>query len=105
MASEICMIMSASRKQKPGGKGTEGGWRRVSPRADGREDPGDWGLGLQGRFCRVRGSPEWSVFRSPWEVTVVFPGRTAGESLQGVLGAVSSPPSSVIQVTRENREG
>lgn len=100
IASVLCMIMSSSRKQKPGGKGTEGGWRRVSPRADGREGPGDWGLGLQGRFCRVHGSPEWSVFRSPWEVTVVFPGRTAGESLQGGGGSSGQSPLHPLPLSR-----
>lgn len=53
MASVLCMIISASRKQKPGGKGTRGGKRKVGPGADGLAGPGDWGLGLQGGLCRV----------------------------------------------------
>ena len=103
MASVLCMIMSASRKQKPGGKGTEGGWRRVGPRADGREGPGDWGLGAPRAFLSGPREPR-SVFGSPWEVTVVFPGRTAGESLQGRGGPRGSLLSTLFRYPGYPRE-
>lgn len=46
MASVLCTIMSASRKQKPGRRGAEGGWGTVGPGADDRERPGDGGSEL-----------------------------------------------------------
>lgn len=86
MASVLCTIMSASRKQKPGGRGAEGGWGTVGPGADGWERPADWGLEPQGHPCRVCGSWERSVLRSPQEGGWESEGR--GSSGQ------SPPPSS-----------
>lgn len=70
MASVLCTIMSASRKQKPGGKGEEGGWRAVGPGADDREGPRAWGLGPQGVSAgsvRVGSGVCWGApWRSKW---------------------------------------
>lgn len=73
MASVLCRIMSAIRKQKPGRRAAEARWETVGLGALGRNGP--WGLKLQGvsEVC-------WG---SPWEVKVGVPGRAAGESLRG----------------------
>lgn len=65
----------------------------MGPGADDKEGPGDWGLGFQGP--RVEG------------VRKSLGGQLGSlcKERGGALGEVSSPPSSAVQVTRENREG
>lgn len=106
MASVLCRIMSASRKQKPNGRGTgtEGGWRKGGFWGEWPGGPRGLGFGALGAFLPgPRESREWSVLGSLCGVLR----RLGGGSLQGGErpSGQSPPPSSTVQVTRENREG
>lgn len=70
MASVLCTIMSAIRKQKPGGRGEEDGWGAVGPGAADRQGLRAWGLGFQGVSAgsvKVGSGVWWGVpWRSKW---------------------------------------
>lgn len=89
------MIMSASRKQKPGKEGVQSGEERW---ALGRMTWPAWGLGMGAPSASPSGvlESEVQVLGESLEVTVGFPGRTgdwevsgAGNPLEGVVPTLS----------------